>query len=124
MFAALAAVPLQAQTRYFEASPAPIGFGVSLAISGDELLVGRTGMVAGFPMPPSNPGAIHLFRRSGGTWRETGTVSAPDGKIGDNYGVALAVDGTWLAVGASKVAGFGAVYVYERRGSTGPRPPS
>ena len=91
---------------------------MALAISGEELLVGRTGMVAGFPMPPSVTGAIHLFRRTGGTWRETGTITATDGKIGDNYGGSLAADGSWLAVGASKHAGSGAVYLYERRGGS------
>jgi choice-of-anchor B domain-containing protein len=104
------------QTWYDDRPVAPIGFGVALALADDELLVGRTGMVAGFPMPPSNPGAIHLFRRTGGAWRETGTVAGADAKIGDFFGGSLALDGTWLAVGASRHAGRGAVYLFERRG--------
>ncbi len=72
-------------------------------------------MVAGFPMPPSSPGAIHVFRQSGGSWSESGTFAPADTRIGDDLGASLSADGNWLAVGAPLHGGKGAVYLYERR---------
>ncbi|HEX9892796.1 MAG TPA: choice-of-anchor B family protein [Gemmatimonadales bacterium] len=111
------AAPLDAQTWPRESPPA-VGFGVSVVLTGDELLVGRTGMVAGFPMPPSNTGAVHRYRKSGGAWAETGSLSPSDTRIGDGFATALSVDGVWLAVGAPQHATTGAVYLYERRAGT------
>jgi choice-of-anchor B domain-containing protein len=92
-----------------------IGFGVSAAISGEEVLVGRPGLIIGFPMPPSQTGAIHVFRRSGRAWTETGAVSARDTVLGDGFGSALAADGNMMVVGAPNGGeGKGAVYVFER----------
>ena len=113
----LAPAALGAQTfRAAEASvPAMIGFGAAAAIEGEEVLVGRPGIVSGFPMPSAQSGSVHIFRRSARGWAETGSVSARDSAIGDGFGAALAVDGSMMAVGAPGAAeGRGAVYVLER----------
>ncbi|MGH7752942.1 MAG: FG-GAP repeat protein, partial [Gemmatimonadales bacterium] len=114
--------PIAAQTRYssWTDRPALIGFGVSIALSGDELFVGRTGEPPGFPLPPSQAGSVHVFRRSaGGSWTESGSIAGSDTKLADGFGSALAVDGDVLVVGAPRSGPGGAVYVFERRGGRG-----
>ncbi|HET9512527.1 MAG TPA: choice-of-anchor B family protein [Gemmatimonadales bacterium] len=118
ILAASGAAPLHAQTWYRETPVSPIGFGAAVTFAGDELLVARTGMVAGFPMPPSSPGAIHIFHQSGGSWTESGSFAPADTRIGDGFGTALSAAGTWLAIGAPTHEGKGAVYLYERRNGT------
>ncbi len=109
--------PVAAQT-FRDVSPEAIGFGGAAAIAGDQILVGRPGTLIGFPIPASHAGAVHVFRRSGAVWREEGMVSPKDGRLGDGFGTALAVDGNILAIGAPGAPGGGAVYVYERTGNS------
>ena len=116
---ALVVLPLTLEAQSFRTESAPppgmIGFGVAVGISGDELLVGRPGMIIGFPMPPSQTGAVHIFRRSGQRWAQAGAVSARDTVLGDGFGAELAVDGNLMVVGAPNGGeGKGAVYVFER----------
>ncbi|HEX2248936.1 MAG TPA: choice-of-anchor B family protein [Gemmatimonadales bacterium] len=96
-----------------------VGFGSALAMSGDELLIGRPGVVAGFPMPPSHTGAVYVYRRgSGGQWSKVSTITGDGVSIEDGFGVALSADGNLMAVGAPGTAEQrGAVYVFERDGS-------
>jgi len=99
---------------------AAVGFGTSVAIAGSQVLVGRAGLVPGFPMPPAQSGAIHLFRRGAEGWTEVAGVSARDAAVGDGFGSALAVAGKLMAVGAPAAGERrGAVYVFEqdRRGA-------
>lgn len=95
-----------------------IGFGSAVAIAGDEILIGRPGQVLGFPMPASQTGAVHVFRRgSGGRWSEVGAVTAKGIAIQDGFGSAIAVDGKLMTVGApGNPERPGAVYVFERDG--------
>jgi len=116
----LLAAPAAAQSRYTEsaAPAAPIGFATALELEGGDLFVGRTGAVQGFPLNPSHPGAIHVFQRAGEAWRETATVSSDDLTLGDRFGSALAASGNGLVVGAPKHGDNGAVYLFEKKGST------
>jgi choice-of-anchor B domain-containing protein len=93
-----------------------IGFGTSTAIAGDQVLVGRPGLVPNFPMPPAQTGAVHIYRRGAdGKYHETGSVVAKDLKIGDGFGSRIAVDGNLMAVSAPQaLEGKGAVYIFER----------
>lgn len=93
-----------------------IGFGSATAIAGDQVLVGRSGLVPNFPMPPAQTGAVHVFRRgSDGRFRETGAVAAKDLTIGDGFGSRIAVDGNLMAVAAPRSGDTrGAVYLFER----------
>jgi choice-of-anchor B domain-containing protein len=102
------------------APPVPrIGFGSAVAISGDEVLIGRPGQVLGFPMPPSQTGAVHIYRRgAGGQWTQASTASATGVTIQDGFGTAISVDGKLMAVGAPGTSEErGAVYVFEQEGT-------
>jgi choice-of-anchor B domain-containing protein len=116
----LLALPAAAQTRYAGplAPAAPIGFATAVELEGGELFVGRTGAIQDFPLNPSHPGAVHVFQRAGDGWREATTITSDDLTLGDRFGSALAVSGSVLAVGASRHGDNGAVYVFEKRGST------
>ncbi|MGH7510912.1 MAG: choice-of-anchor B family protein [Gemmatimonadales bacterium] len=96
-----------------------IGFGSAIAISGNEILVGRPGLVPGFPMPPAQTGAVLVFRRDPvGQWAQTASVTVSDLTVEDGFGSAIAVDGRLMAVGAPGAdEGRGAVYLFERDGS-------
>jgi len=114
---------LVAQTYAPGRGPTPpaeaIGFGTAVVVAGDEVLIGRPGVVPGFPMPPSQAGAVQVYRRrAGGGWAQVGSIAARDIKIEDAFGQALAIDGKLLAVGAPGTAEKrGAVYIFERDGS-------
>ena len=101
------------------ASPeAMIGFASSIALQGNELYVGRTGVVQGFPMPATGTGAVHVFtRNSTGTWVESGSFTGSDVKLNDGFGSSLTVDGSLVAVGAPAGDVGGAVYVFEKKGT-------
>src|SRR5687767_6096617 len=78
-----------------------IGFGSAVAVSSNEILVGRPGLVPGFPMPPSQTGAVLVFRRGGaGKWAQAASVTVSGSAIEDGFGAAIAVDGKLMAVGA------------------------
>ncbi len=119
-FLLLASQPAAAQTRYVEqlTPAAPIGFATAVELEGGDLFVGRTGAVQGFPLNPSHPGGIHVFRRASGPWREAGSFTSDDLTLGDRFGAALAASGGVVAVGAPRHGENGAVYVFERRGSS------
>src|SRR5262249_12475652 len=82
----------------------------------------------------SNAGAVYVFTRSGSLWNLQAYIKASNTEAGDSFGasVALAADGSILAVGApledSSATGInnsqangatdsGAVYVFARSGS-------
>jgi len=118
--AAAAAPAAHAQTNRLAEVGAPplIGFGTALALDGHRLLVGRPATVSGFPMPPSEGGAVHLFAPgSGGAWTEVGVLRPGVGEVGDGFGSALSVDGDWMAVGAPQAEGAtGGVHLFRRAG--------
>ena len=97
------AAPAAAQTHaggLNHAGGAPIiGFGAAAAVSGDEIFVSRPGEFAAFPMPGSEPGSVHMFRRGADGWVEAAAIPAPSGVYGDGFGEALAVEGDVLVVG-------------------------
>jgi choice-of-anchor B domain-containing protein len=111
------AAPAGAQSfRSENASPPPVvGFGAAIAFAGDDVVIGRPGMVIGFPMPAGQRGGVHVFRRSPQGWAEAGTVTANGVGEMDGFGTSIAVDGNLMAVGAPRTAeNRGAVYVFER----------
>jgi choice-of-anchor B domain-containing protein len=113
--AAFVAISLPASAQTFRGtSSGSIGFGGAALITGDQVLIGRPGTLIGFPIPATHAGAVHVFRRAGEAWTESGMLSAKGGALGDGFGTALAADGNILVVGAPGVEGGGAVYVYER----------
>jgi hypothetical protein len=91
-------------------------FGVSIALSGDTLVVGANGDDIGENM---NQGSAYVFIRSGGGWIEQQKLIANDGAANDYFGVRVAVSGDTLVVGAycddiGANADQGSVYVFTR----------
>jgi choice-of-anchor B domain-containing protein len=116
----LLATPVAAQTwRTAAPDAAPpaslLGFASDVAVQGNELFAGRTGVVAVLPAPPMHPGAVVVFRRNAdGSYTEMGSITGTDVSVADQFGAAIAVSGDVLVVGAPKQGG-GAVYVFQRK---------
>ena len=93
--------------------------GYAVALDGDTLLVGADGAdISG----KENQGAAYVFIRENGQWTQQQKLVAADGKTGDHFGYAVAVDGDTALISAHEadVAGeydVGAVYIFTRSGS-------
>ena len=85
------------------------GYGASVAVSGEDVLVGE-------PMNERRAGTVYLYRKaSDGSWSETAEITASDAEAGDRFGRALAADDGTLWVGATvKDSTTGAAYLFER----------
>ncbi|MFH1811008.1 MAG: hypothetical protein ABIJ09_19865 [Pseudomonadota bacterium] len=98
-------------------------FGYSVALQGDRAVVGAyradaTGMQQG-------PGAVYVFTRNGSSWTQSAKLVALDRANIDQFGVAVALDGDTIVVGAnneeansSTNSNRGAAYVFVFNGST------
>ncbi|HYL37027.1 MAG TPA: hypothetical protein VEV17_14020 [Bryobacteraceae bacterium] len=85
------------------------GFGTSIAVSGDTVMVGA-------PTKSLVQGAVYVFVRSGATWIQQSKLTPSDAANGDGFGASLATDGSTLLVGASGKNGQGVVYVFVQSG--------
>ena len=110
------------------------GSGVSVAIDGDTLAVGAQFEASGngSQSDDSAPGAgaVYVFTRTGGAWTQQAYLKASNPDAGDQFGVAVALAGDTLAVGAigeaseceginhagnnNNAPGSGAAYVFTR----------
>ena len=72
------------------------GFGESLALVGDTLLVGAPGD----DTRGLDAGAVYVFQRSAGAWTQTDKLLPRDGEEEEAFGTSVAFDGTYAAVGA------------------------
>ncbi|MCX8214973.1 MAG: FG-GAP repeat protein, partial [SAR202 cluster bacterium] len=72
-------------------------FGMSVAISGDTIVIGT-------PLDNQNgpsSGSVYVFERDGsGTWSETAKLTLTNGEAGDNFGHCVSVSDDTLLVGA------------------------
>jgi hypothetical protein len=78
------------------------GFGVSVAISGNTIVVGAAN-TSNFAAPAAGPGAAYVFVKPAAGWTdasETAKLTASDGQNGDAFGDSVAITGTTIAVGA------------------------
>jgi hypothetical protein len=94
-------------------------FGWSVAIDGDNLIVGAWYEDS----EGSNAGAAYVFTRSGTTWTQQQKLTASDGAANDNFGNTVAIDVSTapatVVVGATGAgSGVGAAYVFTRNGTT------
>jgi hypothetical protein len=94
-------------------------FGIAIAQSGDDLVVGSWD--AGFGNGLT-PGSAHAYRRVSGSWQQLPQRLAPDELDADDaFGSVVAVSGDWLAVSAPRYdddTGIrGAVFLYRRNGT-------
>jgi len=132
------------QQAYLKASntDAGDGFGVSLALDGDTLVVGAyaedsaaTGINGNqADNSAANAGAAYVFVRSGSTWSQQAYLKASNTDEGDGFGYRVAIDATTVVISArgedSGAMGVnndqanndkvdaGAAYVFVRSGST------
>ena len=94
------------QTAYLKASNADAedGFGSSLALSGDTLVVGAFGESSGGADPTDNSapnaGAVYVFERQASGWAETAYLKASNAEAGDGFG-GVALDGDTLVISAA-----------------------
>ena len=134
--------PLVQQAAYLKASNTESSdwFGVSVAISGDTIVVGAddersaaTGVNGGqSDNSASYSGAAYVFERSGVSWSQQAYLKASNTEMHDSFGASVAISGDTIVVGAwgesSAATGVngdqsdnsawrsGAAYVFERSG--------
>ena len=92
------------------------GFGSSIAVDADRLIVGAPGDDRG---PSGGRGAAYVFSLDGDAWVQEAKLVASDRGEGDEFGASLAVSGDGLLVGAPKddigaATAQGSVYFFRR----------
>ncbi len=109
------------QQAKLEASDAAAGdqFGVSVAVSGDTVIVGA---LFGDSTTSTDSGTAYVFTRSGSVWTQQAELAASNAASNGQFGWSVAIDGDTAIVGArlgdTAVADSGAAYVFTRSGST------
>lgn len=98
-------------------------FGWSVAIDQDIAVIGaRNADPDRGQGRIENAGAAYVFRYDGVSWVLEAQLTAADARPGDSFGVAVAISGNTIAVGASGqdhngFADAGAVYLFRRKGN-------
>ena len=92
-------------------------FGISVAISGDTVVVGaHEDDDSG-----SESGSAYVFQRSGTVWTEQAKLLASDGAANDEFGCTVAISSDTVVVGAQfhgkSDSLVGAAYVFQRNGT-------
>ena len=95
-------------------------FGVSVAISGDTVVVGAVFDDTG---SNSSQGSAYVFARSGGSWSQQQKLTASDGDTRDYFGASVAISGDTVVVGAfaddiGSNVDQGSAYIFERSGGS------
>jgi len=89
-------------------------FGIAVAVDGGTAVIGDRNHNA-------EAGAVYVFDFDGANWTEQGRLTASDGLTGDHFGMALALEGDTLVVGASGddevASASGSGYVFVRSGN-------
>ena len=87
---------------------ASAGFGGSVAIDGDTIVIGANG--------DQGSGSAYVFTRSGTTWTQSQKLTASDPANDAEFGIHVGIDGDTAVVGAylddTSVAGSGSAYVF------------
>lgn len=95
-------------------------FGISIALSGDTILVGADLN----DEKAVNAGAAYVFIRTGNRWQQQAKLTAADGAQTDIFGVRVALDGDTALISARRdddeIMGVdaGSAYVFTRSGTT------
>lgn len=97
------------------------GFGSSVSLAGNRLIVGASGVDGdefGLPQKQQRSGNAYIFERDEQGWHQVAQLTPLDGNAGNMFGRTVVIDGDYAAVGAVKddVLDFddGSVYVYKR----------
>ncbi len=93
-------------------------FGTSVAISGNTIVVGATGVEID---DENDAGAAYVFTGSGSTWTQRGKLYASDAIEEDNFGSSVAIERYTIVVGANTKFEYpnpnvGAAYVFKSSG--------
>jgi hypothetical protein len=103
------------QTATLTPSDGGAGFGTSVAINGDTIVVGAAN-ASNQASQMQGPGAAYIFVKPKTGWKdmtETAKLTASDGADGDAFGYNVSISGNTAAVGALFAhAGAGAAYVF------------
>ncbi len=98
------------------------GFGQSVAIDGDTLLVGAARALDAVAAPSNAIGGVYVFIRSGGTWTQAQKLLPPTPVVGtDEFGASVALAGDTAVIGnpgrtVAAASRAGAVHVFTRSG--------
>lgn len=88
------------------------GFGWSVSLDGDTVLIGAQGDQA-------SRGAVYVFTCAGTTWTHEATLTASDGQSSDGFGCAVSLKGDTALIGApGDDSTRGAAYVFTRSGTS------
>ena len=92
------------------------GFGSSVAIEGDTLVVGaENNDVDGY----NSAGSIYIYERINGVWTFDEEILAPNVINSGHFGSSVSIDGSTIVVGARHYdSSRGAIYVYTPNGSS------
>lgn len=95
------------------------GFGFSVALSGETLVVG---ILDDNSYTPGSEGSAYVFVRNNGMWTQQQKLIANDGVFHNYFSTAVAISGETIAVGAfydtvGKNAEQGEVFVFSRSGA-------
>lgn len=96
-------------------------FSSAIAVRGDEIVVGAD--MNDDPVAGAEAGSAYVFRKSAGVWNQTARLVASDIAAYQQMGLDVDLEGDLMLVGAylADISGRvdqGAVYVYQRNGST------
>lgn len=91
------------------------GFGSAVALEGDTAVIGAP-KISGNPSGLQSPGAAYVYLFSNGSWSQQAKLTADDGVNGDEFGIAVALSGDTILVGAHLAGDNGAVYAFTRSG--------
>lgn len=113
-------VEVQKLTAAAPPGPGFHGFGVSVALGDDLIVIGAHGD----DQLGTNTGAAYVFERVGGTWTQQRKILSPQPATGGEFAVAVALDGNYAVFGANSAKlqitpdrANGSAYVYQVRGS-------
>lgn len=106
------------EAKLFASDAAPGDmFGLSLALDGDTVVVGAPYRDDLGP----DAGAAYVFVRSGSSWAQEAKLVAADGAFRDHFGMAVAISGDTIVVGAYRhdhpLSNCGTAYVFVRSAS-------
>ncbi len=118
------------QQAYLKASNTGVddGFGSSVALAGDTVIIGASGEDSNSTGVNGNQadnsavqsGAAYVFTRSGSTWTQQAYLKASNTRASNYFGSSVAVSGDTVVVGAygedrnGSAPGSGAAYVFSR----------
>ncbi|MBW3553199.1 MAG: FG-GAP repeat protein, partial [Gemmatimonadetes bacterium] len=79
---------------------------------GNSVVVGPNELIITEPNNTFRPGVVYVYRKSGGSWREVGRLTAPDAERADGFGAAVAATGGTLFVAQRG----GRIHVFSKQG--------